>query len=105
MRRLLCLFGLTLAAALAAETRRPNVLVILADDLGYSDLGSYGGEIPTPNLDRLARAGARWTATCGRVDFFETGRRAFRKSLHVRTLLSNARLADHRPASARSGHR
>ena len=60
MSRLLFLFGLTLAAALAAETRRPNVLVILADDLGYSDLGSYGGEIPTPNLDRLARAGARF---------------------------------------------
>jgi arylsulfatase len=60
MSRLLFLFGLTLAATLAAETRRPNVLVILADDLGYSDLGSYGGEIPTPNLDRLARAGARF---------------------------------------------
>jgi arylsulfatase len=49
------------AAILAAsEPRRPNVLVILADDLGYSDLGSYGGEIPTPNLDRLAKSGARF---------------------------------------------
>ena len=44
----------------AAEGRRPNVLVILADDLGYSDLGCYGGEIPTPNLDRLAKSGARF---------------------------------------------
>ena len=44
----------------AAEPRRPNVLVILADDLGYSDLGAYGGEIPTPNLDRLAQSGARF---------------------------------------------
>lgn len=39
----------------------PNVVVILADDLGYSDLGSYGGEIRTPNLDALAREGVRFT--------------------------------------------
>ena len=49
----------TCALALGAADR-PNVLVILADDLGYSDLGAYGGEIPTPNLDRLAKAGARF---------------------------------------------
>jgi len=40
---------------------RPNVLVIVADDLGYSDIGAYGGEIHTPNLDRLAGAGIRLT--------------------------------------------
>lgn len=40
---------------------KPNVLVILADDLGYSDLGCYGSEIETPNLDRLARNGVRFT--------------------------------------------
>jgi len=34
--------------------RRPNVLIIVADDLGYSDLMSFGGETPTPTLDRLA---------------------------------------------------
>ena len=56
--RLLLIFGAAVLAA--AETRRPNILVILADDLGYSDLGCYGGEIPTPNLDRLARAGVRF---------------------------------------------
>ena len=39
--------------------RGPNVLLIVADDLGYSDLGCYGGEIDTPNLDSLARAGVR----------------------------------------------
>ena len=42
-------------------SKRPNVLVILADDLGYSDLGCYGSEIPTPNLDALARGGLRYT--------------------------------------------
>ena len=40
---------------------RPNVLVILADDLGYSDLGAYGSTIQTPNLDRLAEEGMRFT--------------------------------------------
>ena len=39
----------------------PNVVVILADDLGFSDLGCYGSEIPTPNLDRMAAAGVQFT--------------------------------------------
>jgi arylsulfatase len=46
---------------LAADGARPNILLILADDLGFSDLGSYGGEIQTPNLDQLAREGVRFT--------------------------------------------
>jgi arylsulfatase A-like enzyme len=41
----------------ASVQRRPNVLLVLADDLGYSDIGVFGGEIPTPNLDRLAGEG------------------------------------------------
>ena len=44
----------------AEPAGRPNVLLILADDLGYSDLGCYGGEIATPNLDRLAAGGLRF---------------------------------------------
>lgn len=43
------------------RTNRPNVLLILNDDMGYSDLGCYGGEISTPNLDRLAANGLRFT--------------------------------------------
>ncbi len=43
-----------------APTKRPNILLILADDLGFSDLGCYGGEIATPNLDALAANGLRF---------------------------------------------
>lgn len=53
----------TLAAVHAAEAPvpgKPNILLILADDLGYSDLGCYGGEIATPNLDALAMGGLRF---------------------------------------------
>ena len=56
-----------LVSGLAAAEPRPNVLVILADDLGYSDLGCYGGEIETPHLDSLARGGLRFTAARGEL--------------------------------------
>ena len=53
----------------AAEKRKqPNILLILADDMGYSDLGCYGSEISTPNLDRLAANGLRFT------QFYNTAR-------------------------------
>ncbi len=52
-------FVFTAVASVAAP---PNLLVILADDLGYSDLGCYGGEIATPNLDALAQGGLRFTS-------------------------------------------
>ena len=51
----------TCVAGLSGAGLRPNVVVILADDLGWSDIGSYGGEIETPNLDRLANSGLRFT--------------------------------------------
>ena len=44
-----------------AVAKRPNILLILADDLGWSDIGCYGGEIRTPNLDALAAGGLRFT--------------------------------------------
>ena len=48
-------------AAPSTPAAKPNILLILADDLGYADLGAYGGEIATPHLDRLARGGATLT--------------------------------------------
>jgi arylsulfatase A-like enzyme len=45
----------------AVRVRQPNILLIVADDLGQADLGSFGGEIATPNLDRLAYAGVRFS--------------------------------------------
>ena len=52
----------------AAAKGKPNFLVIVADDMGFSDPGCYGGEIATPNLDRLAANGLRFT------QFYSTGR-------------------------------
>ena len=60
---LACWFGATLALT-AAEATKPNVLIILADDLGYGDIRAYNptrGKIATPNLDRLAAEGMRFT--------------------------------------------
>src|SRR6266702_1513168 len=47
---------------------KPNILIILADDMGFSDAGCYGGEIATPNLDALAKKGLRFT------QFYNTAR-------------------------------
>ena len=66
--RLLCALGMFgLAASLAAPSgapdgsRRPNIVIILGDDMGFSDMGAFGSEIRTPNLDALANAGVRFT--------------------------------------------
>jgi arylsulfatase len=53
--------GLCPPHAAAAEPAKPNVLLILADDMGFSDPGCYGGEVATPNLDALAKGGLRFT--------------------------------------------
>ena len=45
----------------ASTGKRPNIVIILGDDLGFSDMGCFGGEIKTPNLDSLAQAGLRCT--------------------------------------------
>lgn len=63
------LFMITVEQAPAAEKQSPpNIVLIVADDLGYSDLGCYGGEIETPNLNSLAMNGLRLTR------FYNTGR-------------------------------
>ena len=54
-------FTLRAPVAAAQTDTRPNIIVILVDDMGWSDIGSYGGEIPTPNLDALAARGVRFT--------------------------------------------
>lgn len=41
--------------------KRPNFLVVVADDLGFSDVGCFGGEIRTPNIDQIANEGLRFT--------------------------------------------
>lgn len=48
-------------APAADAARRPNIVVILGDDLGYSDIGTFGSEIRTPNMDALANDGVRFT--------------------------------------------
>ena len=68
MLRCLGAFGLFVSVALAAPSDRPNVLLILADDLGFSDLGCHGSEIATPHLDALAAHGLRFT------QFYNTAR-------------------------------
>jgi len=60
--------GLFSLSALSQAAQKPNVLIILADDMGFSDAGCYGGEIHTPNLDRLAANGLRFT------QFYNTAR-------------------------------
>ncbi len=57
----LCVLLFPTNASVAQQNERPNFLVIVADDMGYSDLGSYGSEINTPVLDALAQQGMRYT--------------------------------------------
>ena len=57
-----CISAVTLTFCQKSEAeKRPNILLILADDMGYSDIGCYGGEINTPNIDKIAKDGVRFT--------------------------------------------
>lgn len=64
----LLLGALFIGPAQAATKARPNIIIILADDMGFSDISCYGSEIPTPNIDALAKNGLRFT------QFYNTGR-------------------------------
>jgi arylsulfatase A-like enzyme len=91
--RLLVIAGLTLAipvgTLLSAPPGRPNIVVILVDDMGWSDIGCYGSEIPTPHLDALAKGGVRFT------QFYNTGRCSPTRA---------ALLTGHYPHQAGMGH-
>src|SRR5260221_4241455 len=66
---LVVLFALiALSAPRVSAAPRPNIVILLADDVGFCDIGCYGGEIQTPNLDRLAAGGLRFT------QFYNTSR-------------------------------
>ncbi|MFT4155232.1 arylsulfatase [Parafilimonas sp.] len=71
MKKKLPVFSIALllcTLTFAQSSKQPNIIVILADDLGYADLGCYGSEIPTPNLDALAKNGVRFS------NFYNTAR-------------------------------
>ena len=68
VQALACLAGWLLITAHSTGAGKPNILIILADDLGFSDLGCHGGEIETPNLDHLAENGLRFS------QFYNTAR-------------------------------
>ncbi len=87
---------------IAAESDRPNVVLIMVDDLGYSDIGCYGSEIDTPTLDRLAESGLRFTqfyntAKChsSRISLltgrypFQAGNQSMNKAVTTAEVLSN----------------
>ena len=63
-----CLLLITSIFVAGADAARPNIVLVMSDDMGYSDIGCYGGEIQTPNLDRLAANGLRFT------QFYNTAR-------------------------------
>ena len=65
---LFILLFLTPSFVRGAKLERPNIIIILVDDMGFSDIGCYGGEIETPNLDSLAANGIRFT------QFYNSGR-------------------------------
>jgi arylsulfatase len=62
------LFSADVLATQAESPVRPNIVIILVDDMGFSDVGCYGGEIDTPNIDQLAESGLRFT------QFYNSGR-------------------------------
>ena len=68
MRSTLCILILVLSANFATAADKPNIIYIMSDDMGYSDIGCYGSEIDTPNLDALADGGVRFT------QFYNTAR-------------------------------
>lgn len=66
--KIICLFTVLQSCSSGTkDSNKPNIIIIYADDLRYGDLSSYGGDIPTPNIDRIAKEGIRFT------DFYVSG--------------------------------
>ena len=63
---------LSLAVVHAGEPTKPNILIILVDDMGYSDIGCFGSEIQTPNIDRLAAGGMKFAEMYNTAKCFPT---------------------------------
>ncbi|MCB9949815.1 MAG: arylsulfatase [Planctomycetaceae bacterium] len=64
----LLMASLLLCLGVCSAAERPNIIIIMVDDMGFADIGPYGSEIPTPNLDALAAGGVRFS------QFYNTGR-------------------------------
>ncbi len=64
----LAMFGVFAGLSTVYAQNKPNIVLVMADDMGFSDIGCYGGEIPTPNIDKLAKNGVRFT------QFYNTAR-------------------------------
>lgn len=62
MSKIIAILLFLTCSIFAAEKDKPNIIFILVDDMGYSDIGCYGGEVQTPNLDRMAANGMRFTS-------------------------------------------
>src|SRR5690606_32719459 len=60
--KLICLFIVMAQAIASYSQKQPNIIVILTDDMGFSDMGAFGGKfVPTPHLDRFADEGTKYT--------------------------------------------
>ena len=95
LRLVSSLFLFFLATSFGFASRPPNIILIVADDLGYGDIGCYGATaIPTPNLDQLCTRGLKLTrcyasaSTCTPTRYsMLTGRYAFRPTTHSTSIL------------------
>ena len=78
---LIAILPFAFAADPVAAADQPNIVVILSDDMGFSDIGCYGGEIATPNLDALAANGLRFTQFYNMARCCPTRGNRFRRKL------------------------
>lgn len=70
MKNLLLVPLLLVTTTVSLAESRPNIVLVITDDMGFSDIGCYGGEIETPNIDSLARRGAKFSQfyNCGKCE-------------------------------------